>query len=366
MRLRPILMTSVATIMGALPIALGLGAGSASRRPLGYAIVGGLLFSTVLTLFLVPAVYVMLDLARAKVRRRQESDVRTPRRQNLPSRWRGLSDTSQSLCFCKSPRRGIRSRAITLAEALRRAPRLDPAIHRGTGRGRQCRMVSASRVVGDRAAVGAPGERRGAILDADVRARRGSAAGALGRRARWRRPTRSSRAEGSSPTESREGRARGVARARDPGAVRRRAEEPSPTTTRCSPIRSFHAWLASGCAARASSSASRERAWRLGSAVSTDSLQVLLELNRARVSELRQTARLRVSRLQLGRRVGIEGPVEAIPLADAAAAASDRPGGRGTPKRTRTGRARRGAGTGRRGRGAGERGARIVSSRRSR
>ena len=71
-RLRPILMTSVATIMGALPIALGLGAGSASRRPLGYAIVGGLLFSTVLTLFLVPAVYVMFDLARVRVRRRNE------------------------------------------------------------------------------------------------------------------------------------------------------------------------------------------------------------------------------------------------------------------------------------------------------
>jgi multidrug efflux pump len=71
-RLRPILMTSVATIMGALPIALGLGAGSASRRPLGYAIVGGLLFSTILTLFLVPAVYVMLDLARVRVRERNE------------------------------------------------------------------------------------------------------------------------------------------------------------------------------------------------------------------------------------------------------------------------------------------------------
>jgi multidrug efflux pump len=71
-RLRPILMTSFATIMGAMPIALGLGAGSASRRPLGYAIVGGLLFSTVLTLFLVPAVYVMLDLARVRVRARSE------------------------------------------------------------------------------------------------------------------------------------------------------------------------------------------------------------------------------------------------------------------------------------------------------
>ncbi len=64
-RLRPILMTSFATIMGALPIALGLGAGSISRRPLGYGIVGGVLFSTVLTLFLVPVGYVLLDrLAR--------------------------------------------------------------------------------------------------------------------------------------------------------------------------------------------------------------------------------------------------------------------------------------------------------------
>jgi multidrug efflux pump len=68
-RLRPILMTSVATIMGALPIALGLGAGSLSRRPLGFAIVGGLLFSTLLTLFVVPVVYVLLDGLLARVRR---------------------------------------------------------------------------------------------------------------------------------------------------------------------------------------------------------------------------------------------------------------------------------------------------------
>jgi multidrug efflux pump len=60
-RLRPILMTSFATIMGAVPIALGLGAGSISRRPLGYGIVGGVLFSTILTLYLVPVGYVLLD-----------------------------------------------------------------------------------------------------------------------------------------------------------------------------------------------------------------------------------------------------------------------------------------------------------------
>ena len=62
-RLRPILMTSVATVVGAVPIALGLGAGSSSRRPLGYAIVGGVILSTAVTLFLVPVVYSLLDQA---------------------------------------------------------------------------------------------------------------------------------------------------------------------------------------------------------------------------------------------------------------------------------------------------------------
>jgi multidrug efflux pump len=69
-RLRPILMTSVATVMGALPIALGLGAGSISRRPLGYAIVGGVLFSTLLTLYVVPSVYLIFDGLRARARGR--------------------------------------------------------------------------------------------------------------------------------------------------------------------------------------------------------------------------------------------------------------------------------------------------------
>ncbi len=69
-RLRPILMTSVSTVMGAVPIAFGLGAGSISRRPLGYAIVGGVLFSTLLTLYVVPAVYVIFDGLLVRMRGR--------------------------------------------------------------------------------------------------------------------------------------------------------------------------------------------------------------------------------------------------------------------------------------------------------
>ncbi len=65
-RLRPILMTSVATAFGALPIALGLGAGAGSRRPLGYAIIGGMIVSTLLTLYLVPAVFVVLERLRGE------------------------------------------------------------------------------------------------------------------------------------------------------------------------------------------------------------------------------------------------------------------------------------------------------------
>ena len=60
-RFRPILMTSLATVFGALPIALALGAGAQSRIPLGIVVVGGLLFSLVLTLYVIPVMYVMLS-----------------------------------------------------------------------------------------------------------------------------------------------------------------------------------------------------------------------------------------------------------------------------------------------------------------
>jgi multidrug efflux pump len=66
-RLRPILMTSLSTILGILPIALALGAGSESRVSMGIAVVGGLIFSTFLTLFIVPAMYSYLSRKSAAV-----------------------------------------------------------------------------------------------------------------------------------------------------------------------------------------------------------------------------------------------------------------------------------------------------------
>lgn len=69
-RLRPILMTSVATLMAAIPPALGLGPGSEIRTPMAIAVIGGLVVSTLLSLLVVPAFYVAADGAVARLRAR--------------------------------------------------------------------------------------------------------------------------------------------------------------------------------------------------------------------------------------------------------------------------------------------------------
>ncbi|MBR9999256.1 MAG: efflux RND transporter permease subunit [Cyclobacteriaceae bacterium] len=68
-RFRPILMTSLSTVLGILPIALALGAGAESRVSMGVAVIGGLIFSTVLTLFVIPAIYTYLTSKKGRMSR---------------------------------------------------------------------------------------------------------------------------------------------------------------------------------------------------------------------------------------------------------------------------------------------------------
>ena len=69
-RLRPIIMTTVAMIAGMMPLAFALGAGSEQRAPMGRAVIGGLITSTLLTLFVVPSVYSLLDDLVVTLRKR--------------------------------------------------------------------------------------------------------------------------------------------------------------------------------------------------------------------------------------------------------------------------------------------------------
>ncbi|NLA74953.1 MAG: efflux RND transporter permease subunit [Deltaproteobacteria bacterium] len=71
-RFRPIMMTTMAALMGTLPIALGLGAGAESRQPLGLAVVGGLIFSQFLTLFITPVFYIYFDRFQERFRRKKD------------------------------------------------------------------------------------------------------------------------------------------------------------------------------------------------------------------------------------------------------------------------------------------------------
>jgi multidrug efflux pump len=76
LRFRPILMTTMAALFGALPLAFGTGTGSELRRPLGVSIVGGLMLSQLITLYTTPVVYLTLDRLRLRARGKERDTFR--------------------------------------------------------------------------------------------------------------------------------------------------------------------------------------------------------------------------------------------------------------------------------------------------
>ena len=145
LRFRPILMTTLAAALGALPLAIGFGEGAELRRPLGVAIIGGLIASQLLTLLTTPVVYVLLDKLRRR-RRRASAPPRRPR----PARGGG------AVTALPLHTRDSRSRLARVARRLRRRPGLRAADRAGAG----------------------------GLQGSDHRRRRDLAAGGAGRRAR--------------------------------------------------------------------------------------------------------------------------------------------------------------------------------------
>jgi len=79
-RFRPIMMTTIAALMAGLPIAIGFGAGAESRRPLGLAVVGGLLLSQTFTLYITPVFFLYMESLRQKFHHAKQSpsDIQAP------------------------------------------------------------------------------------------------------------------------------------------------------------------------------------------------------------------------------------------------------------------------------------------------
>ena len=85
-RFRPIMMTTMAALMGTLPIALRHGAGAEARRPLGIAVVGGLVFSQIITLYITPVIYTYFDALQQRLgRRKAKEPVRATAEEPVPA-----------------------------------------------------------------------------------------------------------------------------------------------------------------------------------------------------------------------------------------------------------------------------------------
>jgi multidrug efflux pump len=309
-RLRPILMTSVATIMGALPIALGLGAGAGSRRPLGYVIIGGMVVSTLITLYLVPAVFVVLERLRG---RRREAAVRA---RDLRPHTAGAAGLVLVLLLGTGTHAVAQDRdslpRITLAEARRQAQAVDPD------------AVSA------RAQANAAGwERRAALANLFTPNVRASTSymkfsepffnfgtGEIS-------PNATSATLEASYTLLGAGKFGALRRSGAAVASAEANEIAARFRTALATDAAYYGVLAEGELSRVAADRLARATEQLGVArvrvqagetIATDSLQLLLEVNRARLDALRRDSALTVARLRLGRQIGWPGPVDATPL----------------------------------------------------
>jgi multidrug efflux pump len=305
-RLRPILMTSVAAIFGALPIALGLGAGAGSRRPLGYAIVGGLLLSTLLTLFLVPAVFVVLERLRGHDQPKPLDDL-------VRKEPRPLAHAAPliALLLLSAPALAMaQTKTVTLADARERA------------------LVVARQAVGARSDVEtAVWERRSAVaslLTPNVTVGTSYI--------RFSDPFFNFGTGNISPNATSatlEASYNLIGAAKLAGLKRSRASlasaEANETAANYRVAYETDAAYFGVLAERELARVADDRLKRAreqfglarvrvvaGEAIATDSLQLLLEVNRAQVAKLRSDSALAVSRLRLGRQIGEDGAVDAV------------------------------------------------------
>ncbi|MEP6744699.1 MAG: efflux RND transporter permease subunit, partial [Gemmatimonadota bacterium] len=305
-RLRPILMTSVATIFGALPIALGLGAGASSRRPLGYAIIGGMVVSTLLTLFLVPAVFLIFERLR---RARVAVPVRTAVTALLVFLLAGLA--SRPLAAQQPP-----MPTVTLREARVRAAAVDPVAVTGRANADAAsweRRAAWADLLTPQVTVGANYTHftEPFINFGTFQPGQNSTNATLEARYLLLGP-------GRFTTIRRASASLGEANANET-AARFRSELATDQSYYAVLAETELAKVAADRQKRAEDQMARARARVLaGSAISSDSLQTYLEVNRAKLEVLQRDSALTVARLALGRRIGLSGPATAAPIDSAA------------------------------------------------
>ncbi len=315
-RLRPILMTSVASIFGALPIALGLGAGAGSRRPLGYAIVGGLLVSTLLTLYLVPAVFVLFERLRSRSLVRSAQTRPAVRPEIAIGVLLLIMAAAGALRPAIAQTRPDSMPSVTVAETRRRAQAADPQVIAAYARVEAAvweRRAAYTNLLTPRIEAGASYLR---FSDPFFNFGTGTVS-----------PNATSATVQASYNLLGTGKIAELKRAHASLASAQARETAAAFQTAFLAEAHFLDVLANRELARVVADRLRRAQEQLavarvrvvaGEAIATDSLQLLLELNRARVAVLRSDSALAVARLQLGRHIGLAGPADAVAIDTAA------------------------------------------------